>query len=79
MRPTTGTWGIVLSGLSAVRLPTSGQLPVQTLRFDSGDLYTEIDKPTELGYYTHTYTDDNLYFVVGQTDPDVAYAFEFSI
>ncbi|CAG8372669.1 unnamed protein product [Penicillium salamii] len=79
VRPTTGTWGIVLSGLSAVGLPTSGQLPIQTLRFDNGDLYTRIDHPTDLGYYTHTYTDDSLYFVIGQTDPGVAYAFEFSI
>lgn len=79
VRPSTGTWGIVLSGLSALGLPPSGNLPIQTLRFESGDLYDRIDGPTDLGYYTHPYTDDSLYFVIGQTDPHVAYAFEFSI
>lgn len=79
VRPTNGTWGIVLSGLSAVGLPTDGELLIQTWRFESGDLYTEIDAPTDLGYYTHSYTDDILYVVIGQDDPDVAYAFEFAI
>ncbi|KAJ5391725.1 hypothetical protein N7509_007215 [Penicillium cosmopolitanum] len=79
VRPTTGTWGIVLSGLSAVGLPPSGDLPIRTLRFETGDLYTEVDAPTDLGYYTHSYTDDTLYFVIGQDDPSVAYAFELGI
>ncbi|KAJ5664671.1 hypothetical protein N7462_011484 [Penicillium macrosclerotiorum] len=79
VRPSTGTWGIVLSGLSAVGLPENGQLPIQTWRFDSGDLYTEIDGPTNLDYYTHEYTDDTLYFVIAQDDANVAYAFEFAI
>jgi hypothetical protein len=42
VRPTTGTWGIVLSGLSAVGLPSSGDLPIRTLKFETGDLYTEL-------------------------------------
>jgi hypothetical protein len=41
-----------LSGLSAVGLPIDGELPIQTWRFESGDLYTEVDAPTDLGYYT---------------------------
>ncbi|KAJ5975758.1 hypothetical protein N7481_009465 [Penicillium waksmanii] len=71
--------GIVPSGLSAVGLPSSGDLPIRTLRIETGDLYTETDAPTDLGYYTHSYTDDTLHFVVGQDDPDIAYTFEFGI
>ncbi|CAI7643044.1 unnamed protein product [Penicillium pancosmium] len=57
VRLNTGTWGIVLSGLSAVGLPSSGDLPIRTLRFETGGLYTEVDAPTDLGYYTYYYTD----------------------
>lgn len=78
-RPVTGTWSIRVNGLSAVGLPAEGQLPIQTWRFNSAQyIYDPVSGPDDLGYYTHEYSDDSVFFYVGQEDPNVAYAFEFS-
>ncbi|GME65220.1 glycoside hydrolase superfamily [Neofusicoccum parvum] len=78
-RPVNGTWAIELRALSALGLPTEGELAIQTRKFVSGGLYDEIDASVDLGYYTHSYTDDTLVFIIGQETPETAYAFEFDV
>lgn len=77
-RPSTGSWAVIVSGMSAVGLPTAGEVSVHTWRFETGDLYDEIDGPTDMLSYTHSYYDDALYLVIDQSDPGIAFAFEFS-
>jgi hypothetical protein len=80
VRITTGTWQITVNGLSAVGLPTSGTLPIQTWGFpNTGGHFGEVDAPTNLGIYSHTYSGDSVTFPIYQTDATTAYAFEFAV
>lgn len=81
VRITTGTWTLQLNDLSAIGLPTSGTLNVQTWGFPvASDVhYGEVDGPTNLGVYGHAYSGNTVSFPVYQTDTTTAYAFEFSI
>lgn len=81
VRVATGTWTLQLDDLSAVGLPTSGTLNVQTWGFPvASDVhYGEVDAPTNLGIYGHAYTGNTVSFPVYQTDKTTAYAFQFSI
>lgn len=81
VRITTGTWELQLNDLSAIGLPTSGTLNVQTWGFPvASDVhYGEVDGPTNLGVYGHVYSGNTVTFPVYQTDTTTAYAFEFSI
>ncbi|CAN8097450.1 unnamed protein product [Discula destructiva] len=81
VRITTGTWTLQLNDLSAIGLPTSGTLNVQTWGFPvASDVhYGEVDGPTNLGIYGHAYTGNTVSFPVYQTDATTAYAFQFSI
>ncbi|KAJ4418352.1 hypothetical protein N0V82_005633 [Gnomoniopsis sp. IMI 355080] len=81
VRVATGTWTLQLDDLSAIGLPTSGTLNVQTWGFPvASDVhYGEVDGPTDLGVYGHAYTDNTVSFPVYQTDETTAYVFEFSL
>ncbi|KAL1845865.1 hypothetical protein Daus18300_014427 [Diaporthe australafricana] len=81
VRITTGTWTLQLNDLSAVGLPTSGTLNVQTWGFPvASDVhYGQVNGPTNLGVYGHAYSGNTVSFPVYQTDATTAYAFEFSI
>lgn len=81
VRITTGTWTLQLNDLSALGLPTSGTLNVQTWGFPvASDVhYGEVDGPTNLGVYGHPYSGNTVSFPVYQTDTTTAYAFQFSI
>lgn len=80
VRVATGTWTLQLDNLSAVGLPTSGTLNVQTWGFPVvADVhYGEVDGPTDLGVYGHPYTGNSVSFPVYQVDKTTAYAFQFS-
>lgn len=81
VRIATGTWQLQLNDLSALGLPTSGTLNIQTWGFPvASDIkYDEVDGPTNLGIVAHTYSDDTVTFPIYQTDTTIACAFEFSI
>ncbi|KAF4635327.1 hypothetical protein G7Y89_g2773 [Cudoniella acicularis] len=78
VRIATGTWQITINDLSAVGLPTSGTLNIHTWGFPfTGGYFGEVDAPTDLGWYEHTYEGNSVTFPVYQTDTTTAYAFEF--
>ena len=81
VRISTGTWTLQLDDLSALGLPTSGTLDVQTWGFPvASDVhYGQVDGPTNLGVYGHAYSGNTVSFPVYQTDSTTAYAFQFSI
>ncbi|KAH8771764.1 glycoside hydrolase superfamily [Diaporthe sp. PMI_573] len=81
VRISTGTWTLQLNDLSALGLPTSGTLNVQTWGFPvASDVhYGRVDGPTNLGVYGHAYSGNTVSFPVYQTDATTAYAFQFSI
>lgn len=81
VRVATGTWTLQLNDLSAIGLPTSGTLNVQTWGFPvASDVhYGEVDGPTNLGIYGHAYTGNTVSFPVYQTDETTAYVFEFNL
>lgn len=81
VRVATGTWTLELNDLSAIGLPTSGTLNVQTWGFPvASDVhYGEVDGPTNLGIYGHAYTGNTVSFPVYQTDETTAYVFEFDL
>lgn len=74
-----GTWTIQVKKLSAIGLPTSGSVVIQTYGFPVGSdvHYSEVDAPQNLGTYSHDYSGDVLSFPVYNTDVNRAYAFEF--
>lgn len=78
-RPVTGTWTIKISNLSAVGLPTQGQLPIQTWVFNTAaTLFDQAVEPVDLGYSTYDWSDDTVSITINQADANVAYAYEFS-
>jgi hypothetical protein len=81
VRSSTGTWNLQLNDLSALGLPTSGTLKVQTWGFPvASDVhYGRVDGPTNLGVNGHAYSGNTVSFQVRQTDKTTAYAFQFSI
>lgn len=76
----TGTWYITVNNLSAVGLPTSGTLNIQTWGFDDKGHYGEVDGPSNRGVYGHTYSGNTVTFPVYQTSQDqyTAWGFEFA-
>lgn len=81
VRIATGTWQLQLDDLSALGLPTSGTLNIQTWGFPvAADIkYGEVDGPSDLGIVAHGYSDNTVTFPIYQTDTTTAYAFVFSI
>jgi len=80
VRITTGTWQITVDDLSAVGLPESGSLDIHTWGFPfTGGHFGEVDAPDDLGWYSHTYSNNSVTFPIYQTDTSTAYAFEFAI
>lgn len=78
-RITTGNWQITVKGLSAVGLPSSGSVDIQTWGFPGTGVYEEVDAPSDRGIVSHAYSDDTLTFPIYQTDSSTAWAFEFSV
>lgn len=76
----TGTWYITINNLSAVGLPTSGSLAIQTWGFVDSGHFGEEDTYTNRGVYSHDYSGDSVTFPVYQTsqDANTAWAFEFA-
>lgn len=81
VRLATGTWQLQVNRLSAVGLPTSGNLNIHTWGFSPGSdvHYTEVDGPRDLGTVGHAYSGDSVTFPIYQTDTNTAYAFEFNV
>ncbi|KAL9622910.1 MAG: hypothetical protein Q9160_002836 [Pyrenula sp. 1 TL-2023] len=81
VRLATGTWQLQVNRLSAVGLPTSGNLNIHTWGFSPGSdvHYTEVDGPKDLGTVGHAYSGDTVTFPIFQTDTSTAYAFEFNV
>ncbi|KAF8864063.1 glycoside hydrolase [Acephala macrosclerotiorum] len=81
VRPsTTGTWAITIENISAVGLGTSGTLDIHTWGFPgAGGHFGEVDAPTDLGWYSHTFSGNSVTFPIYQTDTVTAYAFEFYV
>ncbi|TVY48530.1 hypothetical protein LOCC1_G001308 [Lachnellula occidentalis] len=78
VRITTGTWQVEINDLSAVGLADSGTLNIHTWSFPAtGGHFGEVDGPTDLGWYEHTYSGNSVTFPIYQTDTSTAYAFEF--
>ena len=77
----TGTWYITINNLSAVGLPTSGTLNIQTWGFDWKGHNTQVSAPSNRGIYGHSYSGNTVTFPVFQTtqDANTAWAFEFSV
>nr|POE85119.1 hypothetical protein CFP56_68688 [Quercus suber] len=76
-----GTWYITINKLSAIGLPTSGNLNIHTWGFVDKGHYGEVDAPTDRGYYSHPYSGDTVTFPVYQTNEDkfTAWGFEFAV
>lgn len=79
VRISTGTWQITVNSLSSVGLPTSGSLTIQTWGFPDAGHFGEVDAPTNLGTYAHTYSGNSVTFPIYQVDTTTAYAFEFVV
>ncbi len=75
----TGTWAITVNHLSAVGLPTSGNLNIQTWGFVNNGKYGEVDAPSNRGIVSHAYSGDSVTFPIFQTDAETAWSFEFSV
>lgn len=74
-----GTWNLQLNKLSSLGLATTGAINVHTFGFPDKGHYGEVDGPTDLGYYSHSYSGDSVSFPIYQNDKTTAYAFEFSL
>ncbi|KAI5364651.1 Putative glycoside hydrolase superfamily [Septoria linicola] len=77
----TGTYYVTINKLSAVGLPTSGSLAIQTYGFVDQGHFGRVDGPTNRGVFSHTYSGDSVTFPVYQTSQDqkTAWGFEFKI
>lgn len=79
VKTATGTWQVTVNELSAVGLPTSGTLKIQTWGFTFAGHYGEVDGPKNLGVVSHTYSGNSVTFPIFQNDTTTGYAFEFAI
>ena len=80
--PTTGTYTVSLENMTALGLPSSGTLEVETLAFyvDSSDAhFGYMGAPTSLGYYGHTYSNNAVSLAYYASDETSAYAWQFAI
>lgn len=55
-----GTWYITIDNLSAVGLPESGSLPIQTYGLVDDGPYGEVNAPTNRGIYSHQYSGNSV-------------------
>lgn len=78
-RHTTGTWAITVENLSAIGLPQSGSLSIDTYAFKGPNSGTEEDAPVFLNTVSHSYSGNSVNFPIYQTDSTTAYAFEFAV
>ncbi|KAJ5889367.1 hypothetical protein N7504_010177 [Penicillium tannophilum] len=78
VRITEGTWQITVDNMSAVGLPKSGTIDVQTWGFAGTDVWEEVDSYSDRGIVSHTYSGNTLTFPIYQTDTSTAWAFEFA-
>ncbi len=79
VRTDIGTWELQVNNLSAVGLPTSGTLNIQTWGFDGADVWVIASAPSNRGIVAHTYSGNSVTFPIFQTDAHTAWAFEFSV
>ncbi|KAK0385958.1 hypothetical protein NLU13_7133 [Sarocladium strictum] len=77
----TGTWYITIKGLTAVGLPASGTLDIQTWGFEDKGHYGEVTGPSDRGVVAHQYSGGSITFPIFQTTQDryTAWAFEFGV
>ena len=80
-RLVTGTWQLTVENLSAVGLPSSGTVNIQTWGLVDKGHTGEVDGLTNRGIVAHTYSGNSVTFPIYQTDVDstTAWAFEFSV
>ena len=80
-RLVTGTWELTIENLSAVGLPSSGTLHIQTWGLVDKGHTGEVDGPTNRGIGTRSYSGNSVTFPIYQTavDNTTAWAFEFSV
>lgn len=77
-RITAGTWQITVDNMSAVGLPTSGTINIQTWGFAGTSVWDAAGAPSDRGIVSHTYSGNTLTFPIYQTDTSTAWAFEFA-
>lgn len=77
----TGTWYLTINNLSAVGLPKSGSLAIQTWGFDDDGHFGQEGHPSNRGIASHKYSGNSVTFPVYQTsqDENTAWAFEFAV
>jgi hypothetical protein len=76
-RLTAGLWDILVTGLDAVGLPSSGKITIQAYQFNyAGGSYGNVPHPVNQGTYSHSYSNNELLFDVGP-NTTTSYAFEF--
>jgi hypothetical protein len=79
VRVETGTWEITVNNLSAVGLPTSGTLNIQTWGFSGANVWAIVGGPSNEGIAAHAYSGNSVTFPIHQTDTHTAWAFEFAV
>jgi hypothetical protein len=76
-RLTAGTWDILVTGLSAVGLPSSGSITIHARQFNYvNGTFGDVENPVDQGTNAHTYSNDQLVFYVSP-NTTTGYAFEF--
>ena len=76
-RLTAGLWDILVTGLDAVGLPSSGKITIQAYQFNyAGGAYGNVPHPVNQGTYSHSYSNNELLFDAGP-NTTTSYAFEF--
>ena len=76
-RLTAGTWDILVTGLNAIGLPSSGTITIQAYQFNyDGGALGNVPYPVNQGTYPHSYSNNELVFSVSPSQT-TSYAFEF--
>jgi hypothetical protein len=73
----TGTYTLQVANISALGLPSSGSVSIDTWGFLGSDPLTPTGAPAFLNTVSHTYSGNVLSFPVYQTETHSAYAFEW--
>lgn len=81
VRVQKGDWALKFKNLSAIGLPPSGDLAIQTWAFTYEIPETELAEPSNRAVAVHSYSNDEITIGIHQTGEDfkTAWAFEFAI
>lgn len=69
-RLTTDEYDITIEDMSAVGLPESGNVTIQTRRFDWAGQFGQVGDPVDLGLYTHEYSANKVRSLFGRFESD---------